>query len=72
MTLKFLSFPSLILFFLQTLWYTVNAQVPFFNPASIPLAVRSPYLNTWIIDTESSQPLSNAWPTFWTQTVCRL
>ncbi|KAH9926279.1 uncharacterized protein BXZ73DRAFT_49533 [Epithele typhae] len=41
---------------------------PSFSPASIPLAVRSPYLNMWHAAANGSQPLNNAWPTFWSQT----
>ncbi|KZS93132.1 DUF1793-domain-containing protein [Sistotremastrum niveocremeum HHB9708] len=37
-----------------------------FHPPSIPLAVRSPFLNCWISGGNASMPLSNQWPTFWT------
>ncbi|KAH9915014.1 uncharacterized protein BXZ73DRAFT_81449, partial [Epithele typhae] len=40
-----------------------------FTPASIPLAVRSPYVNAWQISTNGSAPLSNSWANFWSQTV---
>ena len=54
------------------LWFLLSQALAraAFLPASIPLSIRSPYVNTWFIATEGSQPLSNAWPTFWTQSVC--
>ncbi|KAH9942534.1 uncharacterized protein BXZ73DRAFT_41320 [Epithele typhae] len=39
-----------------------------FTPASIPLAVRAPYVNAWQISTNGSAPLSSSWPKFWSQT----
>ncbi|KAH9951659.1 DUF1793-domain-containing protein [Amylocystis lapponica] len=39
-----------------------------FNPAAIPLAVRSPYLSAWLPQGEGTA-LNAAWPTFWTGTV---
>ncbi|RPD75342.1 hypothetical protein L226DRAFT_534905 [Lentinus tigrinus ALCF2SS1-7] len=59
----------------STLWFLllvsvlstlVRAQRTFF-PASIPLSVRSPYHNVWLISTNTSGPLSNSWPHFWGQ-----
>ncbi|KAF8213809.1 DUF1793-domain-containing protein [Mycena galopus ATCC 62051] len=35
-----------------------------FSPPAIPLAVRSPYLNTWLAQGEGTA-LNNAWATFW-------
>ncbi|KAJ7356633.1 hypothetical protein DFH08DRAFT_770718 [Mycena albidolilacea] len=35
-----------------------------FNPPSIPLAVRSPYLNTWLPQGQGVA-LNDAWPSFW-------
>ncbi|KAJ7924394.1 hypothetical protein B0H13DRAFT_1192380 [Mycena leptocephala] len=35
-----------------------------FNPPSIPLAVRSPYLNAWLQQGQGVA-LNDAWPTFW-------
>ncbi|TFK45401.1 DUF1793-domain-containing protein [Heliocybe sulcata] len=47
----------------------VNAAVNWtampFNPPSVPLAVRSPYLNTWLAQGTGAQ-LNDGWPTFWT------
>ena len=40
-----------------------------FFPASIPLAVRTPYLSTWQNATDGQPPLSSSWPVFWTQRV---
>lgn len=39
-----------------------------FNPAAVPLAVRSPYLSAWLPQ-GSGTPLNGAWPTFWTGSV---
>ena len=35
-----------------------------FWPAAVPLAVRSPYLNSWA-DTQNGSDTSNSWPAFW-------
>ncbi|KAG8722947.1 hypothetical protein FRC09_005472 [Ceratobasidium sp. 395] len=37
-----------------------------FNPPSIPLAVRSPYLSAWLPGGNNGGRLNTAWPTFWT------
>lgn len=42
-----------------------------FNPASIPLAVRSPYLSAWL-NQGGGTALNEDWPKFWTGTVSRL
>ncbi len=54
---------SLLLVFFSTL---VGAQRTFF-PASIPLSIRSPYHNVWLISTNTSGSLSQSWPHFWGQ-----
>ncbi|KAJ7140461.1 DUF1793-domain-containing protein [Mycena filopes] len=36
-----------------------------FNPSSIPLAVRTPYLSAWLPQ-GAGQALNDGWPTFWT------
>ncbi|OCH92918.1 DUF1793-domain-containing protein [Obba rivulosa] len=36
-----------------------------FNPAAIPLAVRSPYLSAWLAQ-GAGNALNDVWPTFWT------
>ncbi|KIJ70073.1 hypothetical protein HYDPIDRAFT_23218 [Hydnomerulius pinastri MD-312] len=38
-----------------------------FNPSSVPLAVRTPYLSAWLAQ-GSGTPLNGAWPSFWTGT----
>ncbi|KAI0353838.1 DUF1793-domain-containing protein [Trametes cingulata] len=38
-----------------------------FFPASIPLSVCSPFMSVWHPSTNSSNPLSEAWPTVWGQ-----
>ena len=40
-----------------------------FNPPAIPLAVRSPYLSTWLQGGDSGGRLNGQWPTFWTGSV---
>ena len=40
-----------------------------FFPASIPLAVRSPYLSAWLNSTNDSVPPTQAVPNFWTLSV---
>lgn len=40
-----------------------------FNPASVPLAVRSPYLSAWL-NQGSGTALNADWPRFWTGSVC--
>ncbi|KAI0327102.1 DUF1793-domain-containing protein [Cubamyces sp. BRFM 1775] len=39
-----------------------------FNPASIPLAVRSPYFSAWL-NQGAGTALNAAWPTFWTGSI---
>lgn len=39
-----------------------------FNPPSVPLAVRSPYLSAWLAQ-GGGAALNEAWPTFWTGSV---
>ncbi|OSD04167.1 DUF1793-domain-containing protein [Trametes coccinea BRFM310] len=47
----------------------VEAATPWtakpFNPASVPLAVRSPYLSAWLNQGQGTA-LNDAWPSFWT------
>ncbi|TBU30301.1 DUF1793-domain-containing protein [Dichomitus squalens] len=45
---------------------TWNAEP--FNPASVPLAVRSPYLSAWLAQGQGTA-LNDAWPTFWTGSI---
>ncbi|TBU49426.1 hypothetical protein BD309DRAFT_76359 [Dichomitus squalens] len=39
-----------------------------FNPASVPLAVRTPYLSAWLAQ-GAGTALNDAWPTFWTGSI---
>ncbi|OBZ70311.1 hypothetical protein A0H81_09943 [Grifola frondosa] len=39
-----------------------------FNPAAVPLAVRSPYLSAWLAQGEGTA-LNAGWPTFWTGSI---
>lgn len=36
-----------------------------FNPGALPLAVRSPYLNTWAAQGNNPNSVNNLWPTLW-------
>lgn len=38
-------------------------------PASIPLAVKTPYMSVWYKSVNGSAPLSNSWPLIWNLTV---
>ncbi|KAJ6520970.1 hypothetical protein DFH09DRAFT_1251159 [Mycena vulgaris] len=51
------------LYALQALAATSWSATPF-NPPSIPLAVRTPYLSAWLPQGQGV-PLNGAWPTFW-------
>ena len=59
------------LLLVQIFWFLVNAQgsAQTFFPAAIPLAVKTPYLNTWYDSFTGSNASSNAWPQFWTLAV---
>ena len=37
-----------------------------FNPSALPLAVRSPYLNTWLPQGNNPAAVNNQWSTIWT------
>ncbi|THV08423.1 DUF1793-domain-containing protein [Dendrothele bispora CBS 962.96] len=52
-------------FLLSTVYAQVSWSVTPFNPPSIPLAVRTPYLSAWLPQ-GSGAALNAAWPTFWT------
>ncbi|KAI0650358.1 DUF1793-domain-containing protein [Trametes meyenii] len=39
-----------------------------FNPSSVPLAVRSPYLSAWL-NQGAGTALNDAWPVFWTGSI---
>jgi len=53
---------------LSTVYGQVSWTVSPFNPPSIPLAVRTPYLSAWLPQ-GSGAALNSAWPTFWTGSV---
>ena len=38
-------------------------------PAAVPLAVKTPYLNTWYQSVNGSGPLSNSWSVSWSMSV---
>lgn len=42
-----------------------------FNAQSYPLAVRSPYLSTWLAGGSNGGNLNGAWPAFWQGQVSR-
>ncbi|KLO08587.1 DUF1793-domain-containing protein [Schizopora paradoxa] len=39
-----------------------------FEPVSLPLAVKSPYLNAWLPQGNGAQPISTSWPFHWPST----
>ncbi|KAF8493583.1 hypothetical protein JB92DRAFT_3084946 [Gautieria morchelliformis] len=39
-----------------------------FHPHAVPLAIRSPYLNSWAQGGNGSAPISTQWPTLWDMT----
>jgi hypothetical protein len=47
---------------------TLNWTATPFNPSSIPLAVRTPYLSTWLPQ-GAGVALNGEWPTFWANSV---
>lgn len=47
----------------------VSWQAQPFNPAAVPLAVRSPYLSSWLLQGDGTA-LNDDWPRFWTGSVC--
>ncbi|TBU41779.1 hypothetical protein BD309DRAFT_964560 [Dichomitus squalens] len=55
--------------FLSVFSSFVSAQGPVQTlfPASIPLAVKHPYMSVWYASSNTSLPLSNSWPVFWGQ-----
>ncbi|KAK7470511.1 hypothetical protein VKT23_001937 [Stygiomarasmius scandens] len=53
---------------LSTVYAQVSWTVSPFNPPSIPLAVRTPYLSAWLPQ-GSGAALNSAWPTFWTGSI---
>ena len=59
-----------VLRFLGIFW-AVRAQGPAQTlfPAAIPLAVKTPYLNTWYQSVNGSSPLSNSWSVSWNMSV---
>ena len=62
------AFTSLISFSVLSVLGSVTWDATPFNPASIPLAVRSPYFSAWLSQ-GAGTALNAAWPTFWTGSV---
>ncbi|KAJ7498789.1 hypothetical protein FB451DRAFT_1117469 [Mycena latifolia] len=60
------TYASALLLPLATVVQAITWTATPFNPASIPLAVRTPYLSAWF---GSGAALNDAWPTFWTGSV---
>ena len=46
-----------------------NRTVTPFNPPSMPLAVKSPYVNAWAPLGNGPSSLSSAWPRLWTREI---
>lgn len=66
-------FPLLLVTLLSLLVNVAHGAVSWtatpFNPAAVPLAVRTPYLSCWLPQ-GAGTALNGAWPTFWTGSVC--
>ncbi|KAJ7129315.1 DUF1793-domain-containing protein [Mycena epipterygia] len=58
------SWAALLILFVTVVHAITWTATPF-NPASIPLAVRTPYLNAWLPQ-GAGAALNDVWPTFWT------
>lgn len=63
-----LSSPVLLTILLAAYVRTQWTSMPF-NQPSLPLAVRSPYLNTWLAQGHNPSPASTIWPKTWQQSV---
>ncbi|KAJ7129539.1 DUF1793-domain-containing protein [Mycena epipterygia] len=59
---------SALLLPLVTVVQAISWTATPFNPASIPLAVRTPYLNAWLPQ-GAGAALNDVWPTFWTGSI---
>jgi len=58
-------FAAILFVFLSTAQAAVTWTATPFNPAAVPLAVRTPYLSAWL-QQGAGTALNAAWPTFWT------
>ena len=67
-SMRFFAAASFLLFHAVTALGAVTWSVDPFNPAAVPLAVKSPYLSAWLPQ-GAGTALSDAWPTFWTGSV---
>ena len=47
---------------------TLRTTTPF-NPSRLPLAVRNPYLNTWLAQGNNPPALNGVWAEFWSNIV---
>lgn len=54
-----------LLLFVESIRAAVTWNATPFNPASFPLAVRTPYLSAWLPQ-GAGAALNDVWPTFWT------
>ncbi|KAJ6452366.1 DUF1793-domain-containing protein [Mycena vulgaris] len=66
--MRFLSFASVCLLPLATVVQAISWTATPFNPSSIPLAVRTPYLSAWLPQ-GTGAALNDAWATFWTGSI---
>ncbi|KAL0573009.1 hypothetical protein V5O48_008955 [Marasmius crinis-equi] len=67
--MAFVQTSTLIVFFAAFLHFQSVCALSWsatpFNPPSVPLAVRTPYLSAWLGQKKEGTALNEAWPTFW-------
>ena len=66
--MRFFAATSFLLSYAAAALGAVTWSTDPFNPAAVPLAVRSPYLSAWLSQ-GAGTALCDAWPTFWTGSV---
>ncbi len=54
-------FKAILFFFLLGLSLRVHAQTSPFRPGGIPLAVRTPYVNSWLLGGRQGPNLGHDW-----------
>lgn len=57
-----------LLFLVASLALLAHGSSSPFSPAALPIAVRSPYLNSWLAQGQNPPPANHAWQQFWINT----